>query len=117
MIFSGGTAGLRLFEIQNSSYTNDLLNATRAYFDSLGLYFKAPENQVRIISGSEEGLSGWISTNMLMDELFKNNKPFETYGVSDMGGILIKICFLIKSFLINRRCKYTNEFCFSKCYE
>jgi Golgi nucleoside diphosphatase len=84
----GGTAGLRLFEMQNSSYTNDLLNGTRAYFSSLGLLFKSPENQVRIISGSEEGLSGWISTNILMGELFKNNKPSETYAVSDMGGMV-----------------------------
>ncbi|CAF1955198.1 unnamed protein product, partial [Rotaria magnacalcarata] len=47
----------------------------------------APESQVRIISGSEEGLSGWISTNILMGQLFENNKPFDTYGVSDMGGM------------------------------
>jgi len=84
----GGTAGLRLFEMQNSSYTNDLLNGTRAYFSSLGLLFKSPENQVPIISGSEEGLSGWISTNILMGELFQNNKPSETYAVSDMGGMV-----------------------------
>ena len=60
LIIVGTTAGLRLFEIKNSSYTNNLLNATRDYFSSLGLHFKASENQVRFISGSEEGLSGWI---------------------------------------------------------
>lgn len=77
--------------MKNSSYTNDLLNGIRAYFNSLGLLFKAPEEQVRIISGSEEGISGWISTNMLMGQLFTNNKPLETYGVSDMGGMFIVI--------------------------
>jgi Golgi nucleoside diphosphatase len=77
--------------MRNSSYTNDLLNATRAYFNSLGLLFKSPEFQVRIISGNEEGLSGWISANILMGELYKNNKPLETYGVSDMGGMLSRI--------------------------
>ncbi|CAF4935554.1 unnamed protein product, partial [Rotaria magnacalcarata] len=61
-----GTAGLRLFNMSNSSYTNSLLDSTRAYFSTLGVLIKAPESQVRIISGSEEGLSGWISTNILM---------------------------------------------------
>lgn len=73
-------------EITNSSYIHSLLNSIRTYFDSLGLLFRASEQQVRIISGSEEGLSGWISTNILMRELFENNKPLETYGVSDIGG-------------------------------
>lgn len=81
--------------MKNLSYTNSLLQSTRDYFQSLGLLFKAPESQVRIISGSEEALSGWISTNILMKELFFNNNPLETYGVSDMGGILIRICFYI----------------------
>ena len=90
----GGTAGLRLFELKNSSYTYALLNATRTYFSSLGLLFKSPENQVRIISGSEEGISGWISTNILMRQLFVNNKPDETYGVSDLGGASTQISFV-----------------------
>lgn len=91
LIYSGGTAGLRLFEMSNASYTHELLNGTRAYFASLGLLFKSPESQVRIISGSEEGLSGWISANILLEELFKNDKPLQTYGVSDIGGVLIWI--------------------------
>ncbi|CAF4029346.1 unnamed protein product [Rotaria sordida] len=93
-IFLGGTAGLRLFEIKDSNYTNNLLSSTRSYFSSLGVRFKAPENQVRIISGSEEGLSGWVSTNILMGQLLKNNKPLETYGVSDMGGASTQFSFI-----------------------
>jgi ectonucleoside triphosphate diphosphohydrolase 5/6 len=85
--FIGATAGLRLLNITNPSYVNSLLNNIRVYFSSLGLLFRAPENQVRIIDGSEEGLSGWISTNILMGQLFDNNKPLETYGVLDMGGM------------------------------
>ena len=72
--------------MKNASYTNSLLNSTRAYFTTLGLHFTAPERQVRIINGSEEGLSAWITTNILMGELLERNKPLETYGVSDMGG-------------------------------
>ncbi|CAF0888067.1 unnamed protein product [Adineta steineri] len=102
LIFLGGTAGLRLFEMKNLSYTNALLNGTRAYFSTLGLLFRAPESQVRIISGSEEGLSGWISANMLMGELFKNNKPLETYGVSDMGGASTQLSFISPDALYHR---------------
>jgi len=85
--YIGATAGIRLLNITNPSYVNTLLTNIRAYFSSLGLLFRAPENQVRIIDGSEEGLSGWISTNILMGQLFDNNKPLETYGVLDMGGM------------------------------
>ncbi len=76
-----------MLNISNPTYTNSLLNNIRTYFSSLGLLFDAPEYQVRIIDGSEEGLSGWISTNILMQELFTNNNPLETYGVLDMGGM------------------------------
>jgi Golgi nucleoside diphosphatase len=83
----GATAGLRLFNLTNPSYISSLLNSTRNYFSTLGLLFRAPENQVRIISGSEEGLSGWISANILMKQLYENNNPLETYGIIDMGGM------------------------------
>lgn len=65
-----------------------MLNKTRNYFSSLGLRFRSPESQVRIISGTEEGLSGWITINFLMRQLFDNDKPMETYGVSDLGGMI-----------------------------
>ncbi|UJR14904.1 hypothetical protein I4U23_001888 [Adineta vaga] len=93
LIFLGATAGLRLFEMKNATYTNALLNGTRTYFSSLDLLFKAPEQQVRIISGAEEGLSGWISTNILLEELFINNIPSQTYGVTDMGGASTQLSF------------------------
>lgn len=72
--------------MSNENYTNDLLASTRTYFKSLGVHIPNAEQQVRIINGSEEGLSGWISTNMLMNQLFDNHDPEKTYGVSDMGG-------------------------------
>jgi Golgi nucleoside diphosphatase len=87
IFFIGATAGLRLLNITNSSYISSLLDGTRAYFSTLGLLFGDPQIQVRIISGSEEGLSGWISTNILLQELFVNNQPLNTYGVIDMGGM------------------------------
>ena len=86
LLCSGATAGLRLINLTNPTYITALLGSTRAYFQSLGLLFRSPENQVRIISGSEEGLSGWITTNILMHQLYENNQPMDTYGILDMGG-------------------------------
>jgi hypothetical protein len=93
------------------------LNNIRTYFSSLGLLFNAPQNQVRIIAGSEEGLSGWISTNMLMGQLFENHQPLETYGALDMGGmsqifssLKLVICFYLS------RGKYANQFYRTRCY-
>ncbi|CAF1187298.1 unnamed protein product [Adineta ricciae] len=94
LIFLGATAGLRLFNITNPDYINRLLNATRAYFGTLGVLFDAPEFQVRIIDGSEEGLSAWISTNMLLKELYEHHQPMETYGVTDMGGASTQLSFI-----------------------
>ncbi|UJR31782.1 hypothetical protein I4U23_019260 [Adineta vaga] len=94
LIFLGATAGLRLFNITNSSFISDLLNSTRSYFSTLGVLFRSPESQVRIIDGSEEGLSGWISTNILFKQLYENNKPLETHGVIDMGGASTQLSFI-----------------------
>lgn len=91
-----------MYAIRNPSYTNSLLNSTRVYFGTLGLFMKVPEAQVRIISGSEEGLSGWITTNMLLGQLYPASQPFQTTGVSDMGGTLcltIMLCLNILFFL------------------
>ncbi|CAF4001287.1 unnamed protein product [Adineta steineri] len=94
LIFLGATAGLRLLNITDPAYITRLLNSTRAYFSTLNLLFSDPLSQVRIISGSEEGLSGWISTNILLKELFNNNKPLETFGTIDMGGASTQLSFI-----------------------
>ncbi|CAF0809094.1 unnamed protein product [Didymodactylos carnosus] len=94
LIFLGATAGMRLLQIQNPDLTNRLLNATRTYFSTLPISFVAPENQVRIISGKEEGLSSWITGNILYNELYLRNKPLETYGITDMGGASTQMSFI-----------------------
>lgn len=78
----------------------------RTYFSTLGLLFGAPESQVRIIDGSEEGLSGWITANILMEELYMKNNPLETYGVLDMGGMRRKNKLKLFIFSIKIICFY-----------
>lgn len=50
-------------------------------------------SSVRIISGEEEGLFGWIAVNYLMDQFTKRDDDQTTYGFLDMGGASTQIAF------------------------
>ncbi|KAF5373537.1 hypothetical protein D9758_000906 [Tetrapyrgos nigripes] len=48
-------------------------------------------NNIRIITGEEEGLFGWIAVNYLMDGFTGSDRT--TYGFLDMGGASTQIAF------------------------
>ena len=50
-------------------------------------------SSVRIISGEEEGLFGWLSVNYLMDGFGSSSSDRATYGFLDMGGASTQIAF------------------------
>lgn len=50
-------------------------------------------SSVRIISGEEEGLFGWLSVNYLMDGFDSSSSGRATYGFLDMGGASTQIAF------------------------
>ena len=50
-------------------------------------------SSVRIITGEEEGLFGWIAVNYLMDGFTGSSKERTTYGFLDMGGASTQIAF------------------------
>ncbi|KAI9466100.1 nucleoside phosphatase family-domain-containing protein [Lactarius psammicola] len=50
-------------------------------------------SSVRIITGKEEGLFGWIAVNYLMDGFGPSNSDRSTYGFLDMGGASTQIAF------------------------
>jgi golgi apyrase len=50
-------------------------------------------SSVRIITGEEEGLFGWIAVNYLMDGFTAFDKDKTTYGFLDMGGASTQIAF------------------------
>ena len=50
-------------------------------------------SSVRIITGEEEGLFGWIAVNYLMDGFGPSNSERSTYGFLDMGGASTQIAF------------------------
>lgn len=50
-------------------------------------------SSVRIITGEEEGLFGWIAVNYLMDGFASSSSTPTTYGFLDMGGASTQIAF------------------------
>ena len=50
-------------------------------------------SSVRIITGEEEGLFGWIAVNYLMDGFTGSSGSRTTYGFLDMGGASTQIAF------------------------
>lgn len=50
-------------------------------------------SSVRIITGEEEGLFGWIAVNYLMDGFTASSEDRTTYGFLDMGGASTQIAF------------------------
>ena len=50
-------------------------------------------SSVRIITGEEEGLFGWIAVNYLMDGFKGTDEERTTYGFLDMGGASTQIAF------------------------
>jgi golgi apyrase len=50
-------------------------------------------SSIRIISGEEEGLFGWIAVNYLMDQFKAPSDERTTYGFLDMGGASTQIAF------------------------
>lgn len=50
-------------------------------------------SSVRVITGEEEGLFGWIAVNYLMDGFTVDPEERQTYGFLDMGGASTQIAF------------------------
>ncbi|KAH9981397.1 nucleoside phosphatase family-domain-containing protein [Lactifluus volemus] len=96
-LFLLATAGMRLL---TSEHQAAVLQAT-CHFLKLHSDFRIDDpspigpcgSSVRIISGEEEGLFGWISVNYLMDGFGPSNSDRSTYGFLDMGGASTQIAF------------------------
>lgn len=50
-------------------------------------------SSIRIITGEEEGLFGWIAINYLLDGFVQTDTGAATYGFMDMGGASTQIAF------------------------
>ena len=96
-LFLLATAGMRLKSPQQQA---QILQET-CRFLSMHSNFKIEESSesgpcgssVRIITGEEEGLFGWIAVNYLMDGFTGSSEDRTTYGFLDMGGASTQIAF------------------------
>ncbi|KAK4047538.1 beige protein-like 1 [Microbotryomycetes sp. JL201] len=95
-IYLLATAGMRLLPPDQQQA---VLSAT-CQFIRTSYSFSLPDcdSNIRIISGEEEGLYGWIAVNYLMDgfdrhEQISGEKGSSTYGFLDMGGASTQIAF------------------------
>ncbi|KZT70074.1 hypothetical protein DAEQUDRAFT_689549 [Daedalea quercina L-15889] len=96
-IFLLATAGMRLLTPQQQA---DVLESTCTYLKTHSR-FKLDDpsssgpcgSSVRIISGEEEGLFGWIAVNYLTDGFSGAGEQPLTYGFLDMGGASTQIAF------------------------
>ena len=96
-VYLGATAGLRLLNISDWNVVNEILNVTKVTIGNLGVtktqtmqthfFFYLGNNtnwnmvpgSIRVLSGQEEALFGWISTLH-----YENEQSFS--GSLDMGG-------------------------------
>ena len=96
-LFLLATAGMRLLTPQKQAA---ILQETCQFLITHS-HFKIEErsdlgpcgSSVRIITGEEEGLFGWIAVNYLMDGFSASSKDRTTYGFLDMGGASTQIAF------------------------
>lgn len=71
--------GLRLLSVEDQTRVLDEVKRTLSLSN-----FVVGEDSVRVLSGRDEGLYGWITVNFLKKTLFNNGQ--KTFGALDMGG-------------------------------
>ncbi|KAF9261420.1 hypothetical protein L218DRAFT_869979 [Marasmius fiardii PR-910] len=91
------TAGMRLLTPEQQA---NVLRETCTFFNGHSNFkIDSPSatgpcgSSVRIITGEEEGLFGWIAVNYLMDGFSSSSANRTTYGFLDMGGASTQIAF------------------------
>ncbi|XP_033755947.1 ectonucleoside triphosphate diphosphohydrolase 2-like isoform X2 [Pecten maximus] len=106
-IYLGATAGMRLLHAVNSSQSDAILSVVRSTIKKYPFMFKNKTQQARIISGEEEGLFSWVTSNYVTGS-FGVKKPTlqgidnswqmsatgdGTVGAMDLGGASTQMTF------------------------
>ncbi|KAK1230627.1 Golgi apyrase [Marasmius sp. AFHP31] len=96
-IYLLATAGMRLLTSEQQA---NILRETCQFFEKHSNFKTGDPSEagpcgssVRIITGEEEGLFGWIAVNYLMDGFSSSSANRTTYGFLDMGGASTQIAF------------------------
>ncbi|KAH9001377.1 nucleoside phosphatase family-domain-containing protein [Lactarius akahatsu] len=96
-LFLLATAGMRLLSPEQQAAVLQTTCDFLSFHSDFRIEGPSPAgpcgSSVRIITGEEEGLFGWIAVNYLMDGFGPSNSDRSTYGFLDMGGASTQIAF------------------------
>jgi golgi apyrase len=96
-LFLLATAGMRLLSPEQQVAVLQTTCQFLKYHSNFRIDDASPAgpcgSSVRIISGEEEGLFGWLSVNYLMDGFGSSSSNRGTFGFLDMGGASTQIAF------------------------
>ncbi|TGZ65573.1 hypothetical protein CRM22_005799 [Opisthorchis felineus] len=94
-VYLAATAGMRLKLLEDPLGSLDLFDKIRRGLLTSGLLVEVPNERIRMLSGSEEGLFGWISVNNILNLITTDVQvpPDKTVGSLDLGGASTQIAF------------------------
>ena len=87
-IYLYATAGLRTIPLSDAE---SILFECRQLLSTSPFHFQP--DRVRIISGVQEGINGWIAANYLSRHFDSNDSPPHTVGVLEMGGASFQLTY------------------------
>ncbi|KAF5402299.1 Ectonucleoside triphosphate diphosphohydrolase [Paragonimus heterotremus] len=98
-VYLAATAGMRLELIKSPLASMDLFDVIRRGLLNSGLAVETPNERIRMLSGSEEGLFGWVSVNNILGTVTEETQlaPEDTVGSLDLGGASTQISFVAKT--------------------
>lgn len=88
-VYLGATAGMRVLNLTNPVEADAILMAVECALKPLGL------QRASILSGHDEGLFAWLSTNYLFEVIPPKSGDPMTIGALDLGGASTQISFAV----------------------
>ncbi|XP_060107094.1 ectonucleoside triphosphate diphosphohydrolase 2 [Heteronotia binoei] len=95
-LYLGATAGMRLLNLTDSQASDNILAAVASTLKDYPFDFRG----AKILSGEDEGVFGWVTTNYLLENFIKYGwigqwvRPKKkTLGAMDLGGASTQITF------------------------
>lgn len=88
-VYLGATAGMRVLNLTNPVEADAILMAVECALKPLGL------RRASILSGHDEGLFAWLSTNYLFEVIPPKSGDPMTIGALDLGGASTQISFAV----------------------
>ncbi|KAL3316522.1 Ectonucleoside triphosphate diphosphohydrolase 3 [Cichlidogyrus casuarinus] len=100
-VYLAATAGMRIALKKNKEGAKELFQRLRSDLkNNCPLQLQYPDTDVRLLSGEEEGVHGWITANYLNGSFGMNvdsppKNTLDTAGALDMGGASTQITFVV----------------------